>query len=112
MLNSLILIKNNHNIKVASPTSVMNAVLLQKVHHALGDEKYRNNLEKSNLPIYLNKCLSDIYSNKFNSKNYFEDITLFRCFYDKENDHYDYVKIINVLKNLNVDDELINQVRK
>ena len=112
MINSLILIKNNHNIKSPSPTSVMNAVLLQKVHHALGDEKYRNNLKKSNLPKFLNKCLSDIYSNKTNSENYFEDITLFKCFYDKQKDHYDYAKIIDILKNFNVDDETINQVRK
>ena len=112
MINSLILIKNNHNIKSPSPTSVMNAVLLQKVHHALGDEKYRNNLKKSNLPKFLNKCLSDIYSNKTNSENYFEDITLFKCFYDKQKDHYDYAKIINILKNFNVDDDVINQVRE
>ena len=112
MINSLILIKNNHNIKSPSPTSVMNAVLLQKVHHALGDEKYRNNLKKSNLPKFLNKCLSDIYSNKTNSENYFEDITLFKCFYDKQKDHYDYAKIIDILKNFNVDDETINQVRE
>jgi hypothetical protein len=112
MINSLILIKNNHNIKNPSPTSVMNAVLLQKVHHALGDEKYRNNLKKSNLPKFLNKCLSDIYSNKTNSENYFEDITLFKCFYDKEKDHYDYAKIIDILKNFNVDDDIINQVRE
>jgi hypothetical protein len=90
----------------------MNAVLLQKVHHALGDEKYRNNLKKSNLPKFLNKCLSDIYSNKTNSENYFEDITLFKCFYDKEKDHYDYAKIIDILKNFNVDDDIINQVRE
>ena len=112
ILNSLILIKNNYNIKITSPTSVMNAVLLQKVHHALGDEKYRNNLKKSNLPIFLDKCLSNIYSNKSNSENYFEDITLFKCFYDKEKDQYDYAKIIVVLKSFNVDNELINQVKK
>ena len=112
IINSLILIKNNHNIKSLSPTSVMNAVLLQKVHHALGDEKYRNNLKKSNLPIYLKKCISDIYSKKIKSKNSFEDITLFKCFYDKEKGHYDYARVINMLKNLNVENELINQVRK
>ena len=68
LIISLILIKNNHNIKSLSPTSVMNVVLLQKEHHALGDEKYRNNLKKSNLPIYLNKCTSDIYSKKLRVK--------------------------------------------
>ncbi len=112
IINSLILIKNNYNIKINSPTSVMNSVLLQKVHHSLGDEKYRSNLKKSNLPAFLNECINNIYSNKINSSDYFEDITLFKCFYDKEKKQYDYATIITFLKSFDIDEKLINQVRK
>lgn len=112
IINSFFLIKNNYNINRLSPTSVMNAVLLQKVHHALGDEKYRNNIEKSDVPIFLKKCLANIYTNAEKSINYFEDITLYKCFYDNKKNQYDFQEIINLLISLNVDKKLINQVKK
>lgn len=112
LINSFFIIKNNYNIKKLSPTSVMNAVLLQKVHHALGDEKYRNNIEKSDVPIFLKKCLSNIYLNADKSINYFEDITLYKCFYDNKKNQYNYEMLIDLLTSLNVDKKIINQVKK
>lgn len=112
LINSFVLLKNNYNIKQTSPTSVMNAVLLQKVHHALGDEKYKTNLKNTDLSIFLKKCIKNIYTNKTDDINHFENITLFKCFLDKKNNIYNYKKIIKLLKESNASVELINQVKK
>lgn len=110
--NILILFKNYQNIKIFSPTSVMNSVLLQRIHHSLGYEKFKQNLNKSDLSIHLQKCIENIYSIKSQNKNYFENITLFKCFQNKNNTHYDYQKIIILFENLKVNKEIINQIKK
>ena len=90
----------------------MNSVLLQRIHHSLGDEKFKQNLNKSDLSIHLQKCIENIYSIKSQNKNYYENITLFKCFQNKNNTHYDYQKIIILFENLKVNKEIINQIKK
>lgn len=110
IFNGIIILKNFYNLKIIAPTSVMNSVLLQRIHHALGDEKYKINLEKTKLPGYQKECINEIYLNKQNAKNHFEELTLYKCYQNKNK--YNYIKIINKLRDFNVEEKLIDQIKK
>ena len=112
LFNILISFKNYKNIKVFSPTSTMNSVLLQRIHHSLGDEKFIKNLDTNNLPVHLQKCIENIYLNKKQNINHFENITLFKCFQNKDNTQYNYQKIITLFESLKIDKDIINQIKK